>query len=63
MNGKLTLTVKETAEILNLSEDLVYRLTHRSDFPAFRIGRKVLVDRQRLEAWVAQQSMNGGMTA
>lgn len=52
----LTLTVKQAAELLQLSEDLVYNLVHRQDFPSFRIGRKILIDRQRLETWVSQQN-------
>lgn len=47
----LWLTVKQTAQLLQLSEDVVYPLTHRADFPAVRIGRAIRIDRRRLEEW------------
>lgn len=47
----LWLTVKQTAQLLQLSEDVVYPLTHRKDFPAVRVGRAIRIDRRRLEEW------------
>lgn len=52
----LWLTVKQAAQLLQLSEDVVYPLTHRSDFPAVRIGRTIRIDRRRLEDWAAEQT-------
>lgn len=52
----LWLTVKQAAQLLQLSEDTVYPLTHRADFPATRIGRAVRIDRRRLEEWAAEQT-------
>lgn len=50
----LWLTVKQAAQLLQLSEDIVYPMTHRADFPAVRIGRTIRIDR-RLEDWAAEQ--------
>ena len=47
----LWLTVKQTAQLLQLSENVVYPLTHRKDFPAVRVGRAIRIDRRRLEEW------------
>lgn len=52
----LWLTVKQAAQLLQLSEDVVYPLTHRADFPAVRIGRTIRIDRRRLEEWAAEQT-------
>ena len=52
----LWLTVKQAAQLLQLSEDVVYPLTHRSDFPAVRIGRTIRIDRRCLEDWAAEQT-------
>lgn len=52
----LWLTVKQAAQLLQLSEDTVYPLTHRADFPAVRIGRTIRIDRRRLEEWAAAQT-------
>ena len=48
------LTVKQAAEYLQLSEDVIYILTHRADFPAVRIGRTIRIDRPRLDEWFSE---------
>ena len=52
----LWLTVKQAAQLLQLSEDTVYPMTHRQDLPAVRIGRAIRIDRRRLEEWAAAQT-------
>ena len=37
-------TVKEAAHLLNVSESALYRKIQTDEIPAFRFGRKVLVD-------------------
>ncbi len=49
----LWLTVKQTAQVLQLSEDKIYELVHRADFPARRVGRAIRIDRRRLEEWAS----------
>jgi len=49
----LWLTVKQAAQLLQLSEDVVYRLAHRADFPATRVGRAIRIDRRHLEEWAS----------
>ncbi len=57
---KLTLTVAETARLLGLSLPKVYALTHRADFPAFRIGNRTLGSRRLLEKWVDREAGGDG---
>lgn len=52
----LWLTVKQAAQLLQLSEDTVYPMTHQQGFPAVRIGRAIRIDRRRLEEWAAAQT-------
>lgn len=52
-SAPLWLTVKQAAQLLQLSEDVVYRLTHRADFPATRVGHAIRINRRALEEWVA----------
>ena len=54
------LTVKQAAKLLQLSEDIVYPLTHRRDFPAVRIGRTIRIPRDLLMSWVNAQANKGG---
>lgn len=57
---KLTLSVAEAAQLLGLSLPTTYELTHRADFPAFRIGNRTLVSRRLLEKWVDREAGGGG---
>lgn len=55
-DGKMTLTIAETAQTLNVSRPTVYRLIERKDFPALRIGKRVLVSRSGLSEWISRQA-------
>ena len=56
---KLTLSVAEAAQMLGISAPKAYELTHRADFPAFRIGNRTLVSRRLLAEWVDAQVSGG----
>ena len=53
---RMTLTISETARELNLSRPTVYRLLERKDFPSLRVGKRVLVSRAGLRAWIERQA-------
>ena len=50
--NKLTLTVAEASEMLSISKVTLYQLTHRDDFPCIRIGKKMLIPRDKLIEWI-----------
>ena len=52
MNEKLTLSVEEAGKLLGVSRQVAYQLIHRPDFPTLHIGRRVLVPKKQLEAWM-----------
>ena len=52
MNEKLTLSVEEAGKLLGVSRQIAYQLIHRADFPTLHIGRRILVPRKQLEAWM-----------
>ncbi len=52
MIEKLTLSVEEAGKLLGVSRQVAYQLSRRSDFPTLHIGRRVLVPRKQLEAWM-----------
>ena len=58
MNEKLTLSVEEAGKLLGVSRQIAYELAHRADFPILRVGRRILVPRKQLEAWMDRQ-VNG----
>ena len=49
---KLTLTAAEAAEALQVSRPVLYELCKQPGFPVIRVGRKVLIPRDRLRDWV-----------
>ena len=55
MTEKLTLSVEEMGELLGVSRQTAYNLIHRTDFPTLRIGKRVLIPKKQLEAWMDRQ--------
>ncbi len=53
---KLVLTVVEAAEVLGISRGLAYELVRQGAIPSVRLGRRLLVPRQRLEELLATGS-------
>jgi excisionase family DNA binding protein len=49
------LTVKETAEVLKVKPQWVYRMIRSDGLPCIRLGRQVRVDEDFLEKWLAER--------
>ena len=57
VNGAaLLLNVEEAAKLLGISRNLCYDQINEGLIPHVRIGRRVLVSRVALEAWIARES-------
>ncbi|EJQ49664.1 MULTISPECIES: helix-turn-helix domain-containing protein [Bacillus cereus group] len=54
---KVTLTVKEVAELLGVSLTTVYSMTRMSEIPHARVRGKILFHRPTIETWL----INGAM--
>ena len=50
------LTVKELAEFMNINLNRAYQLKHRADFPSLRLGRKIVISRNKLFQWIDEKS-------
>ena len=61
--NSLTLTVKETAAALGVSENKVYDLVHQQQIPFIRLGRLIKIPRHGLEVWLESQSRVPGAPA
>lgn len=48
--------VRELAEVMNISRWSAYELCRRPDFPAVRIGRRVLIRKDQLITWMDKQT-------
>ena len=55
MEEKLTLSVEEMGKLLGVSRLVAYTLIHRADFPTLRIGKRILIPKKQLEAWMDRQ--------
>lgn len=53
---KATLSVKELAVFLGISETVAYRLTHSDGFPLLKLGKRRLIPIEELKMWIAKQS-------
>ncbi|HEU4751557.1 MAG TPA: helix-turn-helix domain-containing protein [Armatimonadota bacterium] len=54
-----TLTVPEAAKRLGIGRRLAYEMARTGKFPTIRLGRRVLIPRQRFEAWLQGQVPGG----
>jgi excisionase family DNA binding protein len=54
-----TLSVAETADLLGISRWLVQQAAHDGSLPSVRVGRRILIPRSRLLAWLDGQKDPG----
>lgn len=55
--GIIWLTTQEAAKMLNVEQQTIYQLIHKSGLPACRIGKKTLrIDAIKLKAWAVDQA-------
>ena len=51
----LTLKAHEAAAVLRISKSKVYELAQSESFPAIRIGKRVVIPRDKLIQWMKAQ--------
>ena len=52
----MAISVDEMAELLNISRPSAFTLAHSEGFPAFRVGRRLLINRAGLQSWMDEQT-------
>ncbi len=52
--NKLTYTIPEVSEILNISVSQAYKLANRNIIPTIHLGKRILVSVKKLEEFVNQ---------
>ena len=62
MAERMTLSIQELAEALGVSYPLALELSHRADFPVIVVGRRRLIPRDALAAWLARQAEEANRT-
>ncbi|MBQ6360953.1 MAG: helix-turn-helix domain-containing protein [Lachnospiraceae bacterium] len=48
-------TVEQMQQYLHLGRTQAYSLCHEPGFPTIRVGRRILINRERLEEWLLEQ--------
>ncbi len=56
----LFLNAKTVAQVLGVSPSSGYELMHQQDFPALKIGKRIVVPKDRFIRWVEQSTTGGG---
>ena len=51
----LVLSLAQVQQVLGIGRDAAYALAHRQDFPVLRVGRRLIVSRDALRAWLERQ--------
>jgi excisionase family DNA binding protein len=51
---KLTYTIPEVSELLNISVSQAYKLANQNAFPTIRLGKRILVSIKKLEEFINQ---------
>ncbi len=49
---KEVMTVKEVSEYLRCSESCIWKLKRELQIPFFRVGKKVLFDKEKINNWI-----------
>ncbi len=53
------MSVPAMAKLLGISESSGYELVHEKGFPAFRIGTRIVIERDKLRAWLDKRMLEG----
>lgn len=52
----ITLCAEDVAQVLGISRANAYTLMHAKNFPTLRIGKRMVVPKDKLLAWIDSQS-------
>ena len=55
----LFLNTETVAKVLGVAPSTAYELMHEADFPALKIGNRIVVPKEQFIAWVQQHTEGG----
>lgn len=56
MKNKLTYDVDDLRELTGLGKNQCYQLCNTPGFPAFRVGKRILIPVESLNEWLREQA-------
>ncbi len=51
---KMTLSVREAAELIGISKPKMYELIHSNEIPSIHVGKKIMISRKALMDWIQE---------
>ena len=58
----LMLSMMDVASVLGISKSVAYTLAHSRDFPAFRVGRRIVISQEKFLDWLEKQAAESSLT-
>ena len=58
----LMLSMMDVASVLGISKAGAYTLAHSRDFPAFRVGRRIVISQEKFLEWLEKQATESSLT-
>lgn len=55
---RITLTVKETAEYIGVSKDLIYTLVRKNEIPNVRVANRILFRKAAIDKWMLEKEQS-----
>lgn len=52
---RITLTVKEAADYIGVSKDLIYKLVRENDIPNVRVANRILFRKIAIDKWMQEK--------
>ena len=56
------LSMMDVASVLGISKAGAYKLAHSRDFPAFRVGRRIVISQEKFLEWLEKQATESSLT-
>ncbi len=56
---KMTLSVREAAELIGISRPTMYQLIRENQIPSIHAGKKIMIARQAFMDWLSEGDTNG----
>ena len=56
------LSMMDVASVLGISKAGAYTLAHSRDFPAFRVGRRIVISQEKFLDWLEKQAAESSLT-
>ena len=57
----LMLSMMDVASVLGISKAGAYTLAHSRDFPAFRVGRRIVISQEKFLDWLEKQAAGSSL--